>query len=480
MKLQCLICKSESFIKAGFTKQNKQRYPGGEADFEYDTYGNLVKDRNKKIDKIRYNHLNLPKKITFENNDVIEYLYDANGTKLKKTVTAGTTITETQYLDGFQYEKPAGGGDWGMSFFPTAEGYVNVTHGALSPAYNYVYNYTDHLGNIRLRYTKNPAITGPPLKILEEDHYYPFGLKHNGYNGEHSVFEPGEPGGEPVVIVHVTPLTVDLYKYKFQGQEHQDEFGLNWDSFKYRNYSPDLGRFWVVDPLAEDYVHNSTYAFSENKVIDHIELEGLEGVHTSKINAAGQREHTIRKNIVVLTQSLKPVNEGANPKKVERIKKRNERIEKRNERKIEMVKESLNDTYSNAKNTAGESVTFDFNVIGIVGNDMEQSVRGTKKIAEENGITTSEGKIANAAVIGIGKSGNGTAGTTGGDFFIKLSEFDAIGHEVGHTLLTRENGLDHSKTGLMTPKYNDISKLTPTEVDKIIEDAYKDKGKDED
>src|SRR5690606_17110008 len=30
--------------------------------------------------------------------------------------------------------------------------------------------------------------------------------------------------------------------------------------------------------LASDYVHNSTYAFSENKVTNHIELEGLEAV----------------------------------------------------------------------------------------------------------------------------------------------------------------------------------------------------------
>lgn len=39
-----------------------------------------------------------------------------------------------------------------------------------------------------------------------------------------------------------------------------------------------IGRFIEIDPLAEDYVYNSTYAFSENKVTNHIELEGLEAV----------------------------------------------------------------------------------------------------------------------------------------------------------------------------------------------------------
>ena len=55
---------------------------GNDPDFEYDDYGNLIIDRNKGITEIVYNHLNLPKKITFDNNDVIEYLYDANGIKL--------------------------------------------------------------------------------------------------------------------------------------------------------------------------------------------------------------------------------------------------------------------------------------------------------------------------------------------------------------------------------------------------------------
>lgn len=39
---------------------------------------------------------------------------------------------------------------------------------------------------------------------------------------------------------------------------------------------PDVGRFFNVDPLAEDYSYQSPYNFAENQVIAFVELEGLE------------------------------------------------------------------------------------------------------------------------------------------------------------------------------------------------------------
>jgi hypothetical protein len=47
-------------------------------------------------------------------------------------------------------------------------------------------------------------------------------------------------------------------------------------NFKYRMHDPRVGRFFAVDPLTASYPWNSSYAFSENRVIDGIELEGLE------------------------------------------------------------------------------------------------------------------------------------------------------------------------------------------------------------
>ena len=47
-------------------------------------------------------------------------------------------------------------------------------------------------------------------------------------------------------------------------------------NYKYRMHDPRLGRFFAIDPLNKDYPWNSVYAFSENQVIQFIELEGLE------------------------------------------------------------------------------------------------------------------------------------------------------------------------------------------------------------
>jgi hypothetical protein len=47
-------------------------------------------------------------------------------------------------------------------------------------------------------------------------------------------------------------------------------------ALEYRIHDAEIGRFLSRDPLAADYAHNSPYAFSENRVIDGRELEGLE------------------------------------------------------------------------------------------------------------------------------------------------------------------------------------------------------------
>ncbi|MCL9807722.1 DUF4329 domain-containing protein, partial [Flavobacterium amniphilum] len=239
-------------------------------------------------------HLNLPVNITFYNphgkQTKIEYIYDAVGSKkakkvhyyepdysggggseMKRTIVSTNTtqtnssvgpttyvqkIMRTDYLDGgFQYK------DEVLQFFSHFEGFVMSDKGN----YVYYFNYTDHLGNVRVKYTDDGS--GTPY-IVEESNYYPFGLKHKGYN---------EPEQNMKDWGYILTMESSLnHKYKFQGQERQDELGLNWDSFKWRNYDYAIGRFMSVDPLTEKYNTWSPYTFSGNIVIHARELEGLE------------------------------------------------------------------------------------------------------------------------------------------------------------------------------------------------------------
>ena len=70
------------------------------------------------------------------------------------------------------------------------------------------------------------------------------------------------------------------YRYGFQGQEVDDEVKGEGNSvnYKYRMHDPRVGRFFAVDPLGAEYPFYSPYAFSGNRVVDAIELEGLEPV----------------------------------------------------------------------------------------------------------------------------------------------------------------------------------------------------------
>ena len=75
----------------------------------------------------------------------------------------------------------------------------------------------------------------------------------------------------------------DSYRFGFQGQIKDDEiYGATGTSyaFEYRIHDSRLGRFLSIDPLAFLFPWNSPYAFSENRVLDMVELEGLEAAPT--------------------------------------------------------------------------------------------------------------------------------------------------------------------------------------------------------
>ncbi|MFP7658360.1 DUF6443 domain-containing protein [Chryseobacterium proteolyticum] len=270
--------------------QNLSGYPyfATPNEITYDNNGNMTSHKDKDITKIGYNYLNLPNSITngigkFSTTN--SYLYRADGVKLKKSLSGSLVIgiNQTEYLDGFQYNLVNGEICAGctppspiLQFIPTSEGYYDFVKN------KYIYNYTDHLGNIRLSYQK--GTTG--IEVIEENNYYPFGLKHEGYNGL---------AGNPA------------YQYKYNGKELQTETGMY--DYGWRFYMPDIGRWGVVDPLSEKGHNFSPYNYAVNNPIRFIDPDGLWISITDGNNqyrySNGQTQHQVDGKWVAIDKNVK-------------------------------------------------------------------------------------------------------------------------------------------------------------------------------
>ncbi|MDN3694672.1 DUF6443 domain-containing protein [Chryseobacterium tructae] len=285
------------------TRNNPSGYEGGGNTITYDANGNMENMQDKGISSIAYNFLNLPVKMSMLESGVgLTYLYGANGTKLQKInstyecgiVDCYTVNAVSDYLDGFQYmststnrgnggetellsksremskameiqaytlndtiipvdlglNPPIEGGivekkNNNLSFFPTAEGYYDYQKD------QYIYQYKDHLGNVRISFGRNSA---GALEITDANDYYPFGMNHlksgNAFFGQ------------------------STYKnYKYNGKELQETGMYDYGA---RFYMPDLGRWGVADELAEKSRRFSPYTYALDNPIMFVDPDGRE------------------------------------------------------------------------------------------------------------------------------------------------------------------------------------------------------------
>ncbi|MEE1943828.1 DUF6443 domain-containing protein [Pedobacter sp. KR3-3] len=215
-----------------YDNSNRLRYVDGVTGvYSYDYNGNAIFDGRNGV-QISYNQFNLPVGISKIGLDLV-YTYDASGVKLRKEDSA--TETEINYVKGIQYNL----GD--IDFIQTEEGVARNNNGT----YNYEYNLTDHLGNVRATFYKNPT-TGQ-LEILQRDDYYAFGLRKSAQSGNN--------------------------KYLYNGKELQEE--LEQYDYGARFYDPVIARWNVIDPLAEKMRRYSPYNYAFNNPIRFVDPDGM-------------------------------------------------------------------------------------------------------------------------------------------------------------------------------------------------------------
>jgi RHS repeat-associated protein len=128
------------------------------------------------------------------------------------------------YLSNFEYK------DNQFDFAMTPAGRITYT----GQQYQYEYDYTDHLGNVRLTFSDlngdgSVGLVNPLNEILQEQHYYPFGMNLGGLDYVQGVANA----------------------YQFNGKEKQTGHGLNWYDYGARMYDPVIGRWGGVDVLGD-------------------------------------------------------------------------------------------------------------------------------------------------------------------------------------------------------------------------------------
>ncbi|MDN3584251.1 DUF6443 domain-containing protein [Mucilaginibacter flavus] len=204
-------------------------------EYQYDTNGNLTGDANKS-QTITYNDLNKVSKIAVTGGGRIEYMYDASGTRIRKTVynSSGTVINQLDYMDGFTYQNSA------LSYFNMPEGKVDVS----GTNFTYEYFIADNLGNTRVSFVDNGS---GMAKVVQENEYYAFGMTMQG-----------------MVVRTAQPTNANKLLYN-AGNELQDDLGYeNSYSTFYRDYDQVLGRFNAIDPMVDKYADWTPYNFAFN------------------------------------------------------------------------------------------------------------------------------------------------------------------------------------------------------------------------
>src|SRR5690606_1038962 len=157
--------------------------------------------------------------------------------------TAGGTTPWRDYVGGIEYSK-VGSAARAIEMIHTEEGYLQ--RNASNNTYTYHYNLTDHLGNVRATLQRTGPATG---SVIQKHDYYPFGKAK-------------------------ALVTSGINKYLYNGKEIQDEVGGQYD-YGARFYDAEIGRWNVVDPMADLFEDVSPYNYGMNNPTLMIDPTGM-------------------------------------------------------------------------------------------------------------------------------------------------------------------------------------------------------------
>ena len=203
--------------------------------YSYDVNGNVTSDATNNLQS-SYNLINLPSQIKSGSTVKANYTYLSDGTKAKALNASGAGY---DYAGSFTYSH-ASNGTKTLESVAFGGGRIRKS----GSTYAVDYHITDHLGCVR-------AIVNASGTVVEQNDYYPFGMRH--------------PNG-------LTQLAAN--RWRFSGkEEHDSAFGIAYSDFGARFY--DRSAAWTaIDPMAEKYFSVSPYAYCNNNPVKLADTDG--------------------------------------------------------------------------------------------------------------------------------------------------------------------------------------------------------------
>jgi RHS repeat-associated protein len=133
----------------------------------------------------------------------------------------------------------------------TTEGRILNTGTDGNPIWEWEYYLKDHLGNVRV--VIEPTNTPGYSNVLQETHYYPFGM----------------------LMSQLSSSANSTNDYLFSGKQLERNFDLGWYDFGGReNYNAPLGIWHSIDRFAEKYLNFTPYQYAANNPIRFIDING--------------------------------------------------------------------------------------------------------------------------------------------------------------------------------------------------------------
>lgn len=136
---------------------------------------------------------------------------------------------------------------------------TNVPHEKLSATIiakqaGYIYIYLSNEETTALEvYFDDFKVTHTKSPVIQSEDFYPFGLTFNSYSRENSVSN----------------------NFKYNGKEQINDLGIDWYDYGARMYMPEIGRWGVIDPLADKMRRHSPYNYAFDNPIRFVDPDGM-------------------------------------------------------------------------------------------------------------------------------------------------------------------------------------------------------------